>query len=329
MRIAIGLLGILVLVGLIVPVDLVAQEWTRFRGPNGGGVSDATSIPVDFDRDDYNWVAELPGIGHSSPVIWGDRIFLMSANPETAKRYVLCISAESGDILWTREFDSDHHHLHGRNSFASGTPAVDEERLYVAWSDPSQVRLMAFDHDGNDVWERNLGTWVSQHGFGTSPIVYQDKLILFNSQQKDRVEGVPPGDSHMMAFDRESGDTRWSTPMNATRVCYSVPCIYQNEQGEDELIGCNTGNGIFSIDPDNGEMNWQIDLFRMRTVASPYIAGGLVFGSNGSGGGGNYIVGVKPARTRKRHFASPYRLTMFRHRLPLKICCSCFTTRES
>src|SRR5262245_12879641 len=84
-----------------------AQEWTRFRGPNGTGVSEATTIPVKWSDADFNWKVEIPGIGHSSPVVWGDKIFLLSADPTTAARHVLCYSTKDGQKVWQKDFASE------------------------------------------------------------------------------------------------------------------------------------------------------------------------------------------------------------------------------
>lgn len=272
----------------------VAQDWTRFRGPNGTGVSDA-QLPAEFAADQINWRVKLPGIGHSSPVVWKDKVFLLSADPKTATRYVVCVSTK-GQQLWAKEYPSEPHHIHVRSSFASCTPAVDEERVYVAWSTPKQTTLLALDHDGHEVWSRDLGTWTSQHGFGTSPIRYKDMLILFISQQADRIkEGEVPGESSMLAVDAKTGETRWQTPRKSIRVCYSVPFVHQGKDGRDELISCSTAEGIFAVDAESGEPRWNHgDAFSMRCVGSPIAAGGLVFGSTGSGGGGNYVVALKP-----------------------------------
>jgi outer membrane protein assembly factor BamB len=276
-----------------------AQEWTRFRGPNGTGISHADSIPVEWTEDDYNWKTQLPGIGHSSPVLWGDKVFLLSADPEDATRYMLCIDAGTGKELWRQQFKSTSHHLHTRSSFASCTPAVDQERVYVAWSTPAETTFKAFYHDGREAWSQNLGTWQSQHGFGTSPIVYKDMVILHNSQQANQLqEGEKPGESHMMAFDCKTGKELWRTPLVSMNVCYSVPFIRQSaEGGADELVCTSTGNGVFGLDPLTGRELWSYnnDLFSMRTVGSPIEVGGLIFGSNGSGRySGNYIVAVRP-----------------------------------
>ena len=144
-----------------------SQEWTRFHGPNGQGVSTLKSFPAQWTDKDINWKVKLPGIGHSSPVIWGDRLFLLSADPKTAERYFLGINTKDGKIAWKRDFTSESHHLHQRSSFASSTPTVDEERVYIAWSTPTVTTFKAFTHDGDEVWSKDLGRWESQHGFGT------------------------------------------------------------------------------------------------------------------------------------------------------------------
>ena len=293
--------GVLFLLATIAPTE--ATEWTRFRGPNGTGVGSADSIPLDFTEADFNFKTKLPGgSGASSPVIWNDKAFVLSANADDATRYVICINAMTGDKLWQKEFKSESHHLHTRSSYASCTPTVDEERVYVAWSTPKATTFKAFNHDGTEAWSKDLGTWQSQHGFGTSPIIYKDLVILHNSQQADKLKaGQKPGESFMMAFDRKTGDEKWRTPLVSKNVCYSVPFIYEGEAG-DELVCSSTGNGIFSLDPMTGKENWSVNegLFSMRTVGSPVTAGGLIFGSTGSGGySSNYVVAVQPGKDAK------------------------------
>ena len=280
-----------------------ADEWTRFRGPNGTGAGSG-DIPAKFTEADFDFKVKLPGgSGCSSPVVWGDKVFVLSANADDATRYVCCFNAMTGKSLWQKEFKSEPHHLHTRSSYASCTPAVDEERVYVAWSTPQEVSFKAFTHDGVEAWSLDLGAWQSQHGFGASPIVYKDMVILHNSQQADKLDaGQKPGESYMMAFDRRTGSEKWRTKLVSKNVCYSVPFIRQSADGQDELICSSTGNGIFSVDPMTGKQNWEVNdgLFKMRTVASPIEAGGLVFGSNGSGGySSNYVVAVQPSKDGK------------------------------
>lgn len=279
-----------------------AQEWTRFRGPNGTGIAEsAIDAPDQWSESDYNWRVPVPGRGHASPVLWGDKVFLLSANDDKETRYALCYSAADGRELWRREFPLTPHHLNNRNSYASSTPAVDGERVYFSWADPESVVLAAFDHQGNQAWIRDLGTWTSQHGYAISPMLYDGMVILSLSQQSDQLaEGQIAGESKMVAIDAKTGKTRWSAPRTTNRVCYSIPTIYTPAGAPPELICTSTGDGVFSLDPKTGEENWRVpDVFRMRVVSSPLLAGGLIFGSTGSGGGGNYVAAVTPGSNGK------------------------------
>jgi outer membrane protein assembly factor BamB len=274
-----------------------AQEWTRFRGPNGTGESETTNIPASWTEKDLNWRIELPGIGHSSPVLWGDKVFILSADPKEATRYVLGINANNGKILWKKEYPGVPHHLHANSSFASVTPACDAERVYVAWSDPDFTRLMALDHSGNEVWTINLGPWISQHGFGCSPMLYQDLVVLNCSQEDSKRPGDPkPTASFIVAVEQSTGKIRWRTDRKIDSASYSVPTVRKTEAGPDELL-CNTqGEGLFALDPKTGKENWAAPVLSMRSVSCPLYVAGLVFGTTGSGGGGHYLVTVKPGK---------------------------------
>jgi outer membrane protein assembly factor BamB len=226
--------------------------------------------------------------------VWGEKLFLLSADPESATRYVICVDTASGKINWRRDFPAAKHPLNALNSYATSTPAVDEKHAYVAWADGDQLSLRALDHDGHDIWQRDLGKYVCEHGFGNSPIVHEDLVILVNSQQAEELEpNQEPGTSSVMAFDRQTGALRWQTPRTVARVCYSTPCIYQPPGGDAQLICYDKGHGFFSLDPRTGTENWSLAVFTMRTVASPIIVGDLVLGTCGSGGGGHYLVAVR------------------------------------
>src|SRR5262249_10270471 len=166
------------------------------RGPNGTGQSEATTIPSSWSENDYLWKVELPGVGHSSPVLWGERIFLLSADPQRGTRYVLCLSASDGRMLWKKDYPASTHQVHQQNSLASSTPTVDGERVYCAWATPDEVTLLALTHDGEEAWRANLGPFVSMHGFGASPILVDDLVVITNDQDAD---------SFLIAFDRASG----------------------------------------------------------------------------------------------------------------------------
>ena len=275
---------------------LVAQQtWARFHGANGSGVSMDSTLPSSWTDSDYVWQVDLLGVGSGSPVIWGDRIFLTSSDPQTAELTVLCLSTDDGQQLWQKKFESSKYHHHRKNNFASSTLAADQQQIYVAYANEQHTWLVALSHEGEEKWKRDFGPYFSSHGFSSSPIVYQDKVILVNSQQAEKLKpGQQPGVSRVVSVSASDGSDVWETPLETTRVCYSVPCVYRSADGNDQLIGANTGNGFYSIDLETGKMNWQTgDSFSKRVVASPVLAGDLVVATAGSGGGGNYLVAMK------------------------------------
>ena len=280
------------------------DNWPRFRGPNGTGLAMTAELPSNWSGDDYQWTTKLKGSGTSSPVVWRDKIFVTSADKQTAEFFIQCISAKTGEQQWIKSYPSKPHRLHRMNSYASSTPAVDADRVYVSYANPDHTFLIALDHEGQETWKRDFGRWVSAHGFSISPMLYDDRLIFCNSQQAERLRpGVEPGKSELIAVDCNSGKDQWRTTLKTTRTNYSVPAILARDGQPDELIGCTQAEGLFGFDPKSGKINWSSPVFRMRTVASTLISGDMLFGSNGSGGGGNYVVaGVRNAAGFKKKY---------------------------
>jgi outer membrane protein assembly factor BamB len=287
-----SLLTPLVICGLF-SANSSAQEWTRFRGPNGQGQSDAAAtIPTTWTEADYNWKVELPGVGHSSPVIWGDRAFVTSADPDTATRHVICLSTVDGKTLWQRNFPGAKYHVHNQNNFAVSTPALDANRIYLAWVSADEFILQALTHNGEDVWQINHGPFVSQHGFGTSPIVVDDEVIITNDQEGEN--------RFLIAVDSATGQERWKIPRkyadNRQNASYATPCILETSTGR-ELIVCSWAYGITSHDLKTGATNWEAPVFKMRPVGSPVLADGLILANCGEGQegkGNNMVVAIKP-----------------------------------
>ena len=100
------LLPVILLVLFALNSPVISGEWARFRGPNGSGISNATTMPIQWTEKDYNWTVKLPGVGHSSPVLWGDRIFLTCSEKGAAGGTILCLSTEDGGILWERGYET-------------------------------------------------------------------------------------------------------------------------------------------------------------------------------------------------------------------------------
>lgn len=265
-----------------------AQEWTRFRGPNGAGISHAKTIPAKWTDADFNWKIGLPGQGHSSPVLWGEKIFLTAADEKASQFFVLCFDAKDGRKLWQKDFPLTPFRKHNYNSFASATPVVDAEHVYVCWAEPKQCSVAALNHSGDIAWKKDLGSFESQHGAGASPILHEGKLILSKTQEA--------GESFLMALDASTGETRWKAPRKTDSASYSTPCLYEPKGGKPVLIFNSEAHGISAIAPDTGKVVWEYDsAFDKRTVSSPVIVGDLILGACGSGFGGNYVIAVRPA----------------------------------
>ena len=274
---------------LTLTISVHAQEWSRFRGPNGTGISDATTIPTAWTDKDFLWNVPIPGIGHSSPVVWGDKVFVTSAEKMSGKRLVLCLDATTGKTRWQKEFDASSYKTHQRNSIASSTPAVDADYVYVAWATPEKLTLMALSHDGQIVWQNDHGPFKSQHGFGVSPIVLDDLVILPNDQDNG---------GSIIAVQAKTGKLYWTLPRHPKNATYSTPCVYQPQGQSPLLIFTNWQHGVSAIDPKTGKTKWELSVFEVnkpeRAVASPVIAGELILATCGFVTAQKHFVAVKP-----------------------------------
>jgi outer membrane protein assembly factor BamB len=265
-------------------------DWPRFRGPNGEGVAADKDVPVQWSDDNILWKTPLPGAGHSSPIVHSGRVFLESASADGKERWLLCLDAKKGDILWKTPSPGQRAKKHQLNSFASSTPAADAQRVYAAFWDGKHIHLGAFAlKDGKPVWQRDLGAFTSQHGFGHSPIVLDGKVILPNDQD---------GSAYLLAFDAASGEPLWKTERKAFRACYSTPFVDVKANGDKELIVASTA-GLAGYNPNDGKANWwytwkfKDERRPLRTVGSPIRAGNLVIATSGDGAGDRDIIAVK------------------------------------
>jgi len=303
-RVARFLASIAVVVFLFSPGSYAGEgEWSRFRGPNGNGTSDATTVPAKWTEKDYNWMVPLPGVGHSSPVVWGHRIFVTCGDPETARRTVVCLDAADGRTLWRRDYASTAYAQHPDSGYATATPAVDAKGVILTWTTPEEVTLLALDLDGHPLWRRNLGPFVAVQGSGSAPIIYGDLVVLANDQEnpslipghkKDPPE--PAGKSFLVAVDRKTGQTRWQIDRPTAFSSLSTPCVYQGEDGRPRLIFTSTIHAITAVDPATGKIDWELDqTFADRCVSSPVIAPGLVIAGYGAGLRGTRYVAVRPS----------------------------------
>jgi outer membrane protein assembly factor BamB len=275
---------------LISPALCLAEtaNWSRFRGPNGTGISESKNIPLKFSNtENILWKLPLADVGNSAPVIWGNHLFLHSSLPDGSKRFLQCIDSESGKLLWKKSFNAGVAKTHIKNSLASCTPATDGERVYNIIWDGKNIALYAHDFKGEEVWKKDLGAFNSQHGPGHSPIVQGNKVIFNNDQD---------GTAQLLAFDSKTGKTLWDIPRKAFRACYSTPLFNTLENGKLELLVA-TSAGITSYDADKGLENWNytwsFSKMPLRTVASPVVTSGVVVACSGDGAGDRHLIAVK------------------------------------
>ncbi|MEO1994674.1 MAG: PQQ-binding-like beta-propeller repeat protein [Planctomycetaceae bacterium] len=262
-----------------------SENWTRYRGDNGTGISNATEVPTRWSPGDYLWSRDLPGLGHSSPVIFEDRLFVTSAVDEGAIRYLYCLNAKSGKEIWARQLGMNRSHKHSKSSWASSTPVTDGHAVYVALADKERLLLSSYDYAGTLIWRRSLGRFSSQHGHGVSPILYKDLIILPNDQK---------GPSSVVALDKATGQTRWSALRSVRRTSYSTPFVLARPGTEPQLICVSGASGVTSLKPETGDVNWFTGEFPLRTVASPVYGGGLITATCGGGGVGKLLIAIDP-----------------------------------
>jgi len=270
----------------ITSVTLAAADWPRFRGPNGAGVTDA-SLPIRFKDEDILWNTPIPGVGHSSPVIGSGRLFVQSASEDGRERWLLCLDATTGKVLWKATAAGQSAYTHKRNTLASSTPAVDSERVYAIFWDGKKVSLSAFDFHGSRLWQQDLGEFHSQHGPGFSPVVVGDKVIVNNDQD---------GSAVLLAFHARTGELAWKARRTAHRACYSTPFEFDSNEGK-QLIVVSTA-AITGYDPKNGKELWHCTWpparMPLRTVSSPVLVDGLIVATAGDGAGDRLAIAVKP-----------------------------------
>ncbi|HVI72657.1 MAG TPA: PQQ-binding-like beta-propeller repeat protein, partial [Pyrinomonadaceae bacterium] len=202
----------------------VSDEWSQFRGPNGTGVSETKNLPTEFGPNkNVVWKAALPP-GHSSPVLTNDRIFVTAHEKETL--LVFCLDRQTGKVLWQREVPhSRAGRLQNVNGPASPSPVTDGKNVYVFFQD---FGMVSFDPDGKERWKLPLGPFNMFYGFGASPVLVDDKVILPVDQDHPA--------SYLIAVDKNTGRLRWKVERPAVISGYSTPIVYQPPKGPKQVI---------------------------------------------------------------------------------------------
>ena len=231
---------------------LISQDdWPRWRGPNGNGVAvEGQTPPTSWDEDtNVIWKTKVPGRGHASPIIIGDKIFLATAEESDESQSVVCYDRASGKRLWKTEINQGalNPKVHRNNTHASPTIATDGERVFALFNNHESIQLAAVDYNGKRVWTKVVGQFKSRlpFGFGASPIVHDGNVIVTNQNNAD---------SAMTAYDGASGKQVWKIEL-PKKGNYSTPVV-ANIGGREQLL-ISGQRSVNSYDPASGDKLWE------------------------------------------------------------------------
>ena len=250
----------------------MAENWPCWRGPRGDGSSVDAQVPVRWSADEnIAWKVPFSHRGHASPIVWENRIFLVGSNSEQQDRVLASLDRKTGKLLWeVVVVHSPLEKIHQLNSYASSTPATDGERIYASFLDQRQMLIAAYDFDGNELWKVQPGVFSSTHGYCSSPLLFEDKVII---------NGDHDGEAYLVALDRATGKTLWKTPRENKTRSYCTPIIREiNGRTQMMLSGSKS---VTSYDPHDGSRQWIIDGPTEQFVASLVYNQGLLFVTGG------------------------------------------------
>lgn len=268
---------------LISPAVVRAEDWPGWRGPRGDGTSTEKNLPLRWsDKENIHWKTPIPGIGHSSPVIWGDKVFLTSCLEDKQLRILLCLDRKSGKILWQRDvLKAPLEPKHKLNSYSSSTPATDGKYLYVSFLGNPRMQVYCYDLEGNQIWNQSPGEFHSKHGFCSPPVLYKDMVILNGDQDAE---------AWIVALDKATGTERWRADRPNRTRSYVPPLIIEHA-GRKQLV-LSGSLCVASYDPDTGKQLWIIDGPTEQFVASLVYLDGVLFLT--SGYPEYHIVAIRP-----------------------------------
>jgi outer membrane protein assembly factor BamB len=271
------------LVVSLLSCELSAENWPGWRGPRGDGTSLDRNVPTKWSgSENVAWKVAIPGVGHASPIIWEDRIIVVTCLPEEEQRCLICLDRKSGQQLWmTTALTSPLERKHKLNSFASSTPVTDGERVYVSFLDRKDMFIAAYDFQGNRKWAVRPGPFSSVHGYCSSPILYKDTVII---------NGDHDGDAYIVALEKDSGKTRWKSRRENKTRSYCTPII-RDIDGRTQMI-LSGSMCVASYDPDDGSRHWIIDGPTEQYVASLVYDGELIYLTCGFPQ--EHLMGIRP-----------------------------------
>lgn len=251
------------------------NDWPWWRGPLRNGVADQVAVPVTFSETDHViWKTRVPGRGHSSPTVVGNRVFLTTATTADQIHEVLAFDRTTGKPLWRKEVNRGGFPAknHPKNTEATATLACDGERLFAAFYHHDKVVAVTLNFAGEVVWEKEVCRFrpkTYEYGYAPSPVLYQNTVLI--AAEYD-------GESFITALDRQSGDRVWQAP-RPTMITFSTPMI-AHVAGKDQLL-ISGAQKVSAYNPATGKPLWSVDGTTFATCGTMVWDGEIVFASGG------------------------------------------------
>lgn len=282
----------LILAGLL-PATVDAGDWTRFRGPNGSGIGeDDATFPTTWSADEnLKWATDLPGAGVSCPIVVGESVFVTCysgygvnrqdpGDPEDLKRHLVRVDRATGSIVWTKTVDAylpeDPYSGAGvpEHGYASHTPVTDGERVYVFFG---KSGALAYDFDGNEVWQTALGTESDRRRWGSasSPILYENLLIVTASAESEAI----------VALDTATGEEVWRTEASGFSNLWGTPIVVPVDDSRTDLV-VGVPYEFWGLNPETGKLRWYCEVMDTDQFNSSVVYDqGVIYGIEGRSGG--------------------------------------------
>ena len=257
-----------------------AENWTRFRGPNGQGISSEVDLPVTWSATkNIEWKTSIPGKGWSSPIVYKDRIYLTTATEDGVSCHIVCVDRRNGTVSWDKEVHLQKTGpMRRQNSFATPTPVTDGKRIYAVFYDGT---IVAVDLAGNPVWKSQEMKFFSLHGLGASPILANGQLIMpFDGSSKEESKlgwKIPWKNAVILSLDAETGSVRWKGKRGESRVGHVTPILVDDKS---QVVTAG-GDRVQGFDVKTGKRIWSIYSQGEGVTPSPVVGEGLIFTSSG------------------------------------------------
>lgn len=246
-----------------------AADWPCWRGPRGDGICDETDVPVRWSKtENIAWTTPIPGKGHSSPIIFGDRVFVTTCIEKDQKHVLICLDRLTGKVLWEQSLPAKlQKAIHKLNSHASSTPATDGKFVWVSFLDHPDMTIACYDfHDGKELWKTVPGKMLSKHGYCSTVLPYKDTIIINGDQDAQ---------AYIVALDKATGKERWRADRPNRTRSYCPPLIIE-VAGKKQLV-LSGSLCVAAYEPDTGKLIWIVDGPTEQFVSSPIYLDDVVF----------------------------------------------------